>query len=188
MKKILILLLALFLTLSFGTVCFGAEAEAAEESADKGVLTLAYGWVVEHAAELLSALTLVGSLILSFSYKKGLLPTLSGALNKISGSVSSAGEYVSTAHAALDSLAEKFGATEELCRHLADEIAELSARLEESEEEKGERERMKIILSSQVDMLYEIFITSGLPQYAKEAVGERVREMKAALGEVTGND
>ena len=43
---------------------------------------------------------------------------------------------------------------------------------------------MKIILSAQIDMLYDIFMTSSLPQYQKDAVSKRIGEMK----EVTERD
>ena len=35
---------------------------------------------------------------------------------------------------------------------------------------------------SQIDMLYEIFMQSGLPQYSKDALGERMAKMKKTLG------
>jgi hypothetical protein len=47
---------------------------------------------------------------------------------------------------------------------------------------------MKTIMSAQVDMLYNIFMSSSLPQYSKDAVGERISEMKAALAEPVSND
>ena len=36
-------------------------------------------------------------------------------------------------------------------------------------------------MNAQIDMLYEIFMSSALPQYAKDRVGEKVAEMKAQL-------
>ena len=43
---------------------------------------------------------------------------------------------------------------------------------------------MKALMSAQIDMLYDIFMTSSLPQYQKDAVNQRVKEMK----EVTESD
>ena len=42
-------------------------------------------------------------------------------------------------------------------------------------------EDTRVILSAQVDMLYDIFMTSALPQYQKDAVGERIAAMRGAL-------
>jgi hypothetical protein len=33
----------------------------------------------------------------------------------------------------------------------------------------------------EIDMLYEIFISSSLPQYSKDAISERVAKMKKIL-------
>ena len=37
---------------------------------------------------------------------------------------------------------------------------------------------MKALMSAQIDMLYDIFMTSSLPQYQKDAVNKRISEMK----------
>ena len=42
-------------------------------------------------------------------------------------------------------------------------------------------EELSVIVGTQIDMLYDIFMTSALPQYQKDAVGERVAKMKEAL-------
>ena len=34
---------------------------------------------------------------------------------------------------------------------------------------------------SQIDVLYEIFMQSGIPQYAKDSLGEKVAKMKKSL-------
>ena len=47
--------------------------------------------------------------------------------------------------------------------------------------DKSERERMRIIMQGQIDMLYDIFMTSALPQYKKDEVGTRINEMKEKL-------
>ena len=40
---------------------------------------------------------------------------------------------------------------------------------------------MKIILESQIDMLYDIFMSSSIPLFQKEAVGEKISAMKKRL-------
>ena len=43
-------------------------------------------------------------------------------------------------------------------------------------------------MQNQIDMLYEVFISSSLPLYQKEAVGERIAEMKRILNEPLGDE
>ena len=197
MKKILLILFALALTLTLSITAFGAEGEATWEteviSTEENIFTALYVWASDNAGEIFSLLTLVSSALLAFTYKKGLLPKLGGALGKISGAV---GNISKSTEAALNSLGESYGSIKDtlsivsgMCEGLSDEVSELSARLDESGDSKGELEKMKIILSSQVDMLYEIFISSALPQFAKEAVAERVNVMRRMLtGEESTNE
>lgn len=183
MKKILTIILATALFLAFGVVCFGAEPTDAQTEAN--VFAIAYEWAYAHAAEILSALTLIGSLVLAITYKKGLLPKLSGALTRIGSSVSELGDgtkkILADMSEKIDTATGKSEITEGICQNLADEVSALSARLSEVDAQKGEREKMRLIILSQIEMLYDIFMTSALPQYSKDAVGERVAAMKAAL-------
>ena len=39
------------------------------------------------------------------------------------------------------------------------------------------------MVKAQIDMLYDVFMSSALPQYQKDAVGERIAKMKEALVE-----
>ena len=40
---------------------------------------------------------------------------------------------------------------------------------------------MRTILAGQIDMLYSIFMSSGLPQYQKDEIGEKIKEMREEL-------
>ena len=44
-----------------------------------------------------------------------------------------------------------------------------------------ERDAMRTILTSQVDMLYAIFICSSLPEYQKEEIGLKIQQMREEL-------
>lgn len=214
MKKFLLVLfiITLTLTLSITSFCSGAASinetsaenispegnegvlpEPDGELAEENVFTTLYNWVVLNAGEIFSLLTLITSGLLAFTYKKGLLPKLGGALGKISSAVGSISKSTDDALSSLgenyDRIKDNLSTVSSLCEGLSDEISTLSARLDESADTKGELEKMKIILSSQVDMLYEIFLSSALPQFAKEAVAERVSVMRRALeGEASDNE
>ena len=43
-------------------------------------------------------------------------------------------------------------------------------------------------MKAQVDMLYEIFMSSSLPQYQKDSVGEKISSMRKSLSEDGEND
>ncbi len=213
MKKILAILFVIIITLSLSLISFGAQTDAPDtegnashgtpeidpsatdtEKSDESenIFTTLYMWVCDNSGEIFSFLTLVSSVILAFTYKRGLLPRLSGALGKLGGAV---GTISKSCEGALGTLDESFAALKEglssvsgLCEGLSDEVSELSARLEEAGTSKDEVEKMKLILSSQVDMLYEIFLSSALPQFAKEAVAERVTAMRRMLSGGTENE
>ncbi len=214
MKKILLVLFIITLSLSLSVISFGAEGEVEKVSGTEGVIsegdtlnqievdegvteenifTTLYNWVVLNVGEIFSLLTLITSALLAFTYKKGLLPKLGGALGKISSLVGSISKNTDEALSSLgegyNKITDTLSGVSSLCEGLCDEISTLSARLDESADTKGELEKMKIILASQVDMLYDIFLSSALPQFAKEAVAERVSAMRRALeGGATDNE
>ena len=68
----------------------GGEDSIAADTSDtsSNIFSKVYAEVSEYAAEIFSALTLIGSLVLAFAYKKGLLPLISGALSAISKTLS----------------------------------------------------------------------------------------------------
>lgn len=185
MKKLLTVLFAILIICAFGVTAFASNGEAESEN----VFEIAFDWASANSAEILSALTFLGSLVLAFTYKKGLLPKLSGALSKIGGSVSTLTEETDKSIKALgerfEAVRKKSEETEKLCATMAEGITSLSDKLAALSESADEKDKFKLIMSSQIDMLYEIFMQSSLPQYAKDSVGEKISAMKMA---VSGGD
>ena len=195
MKKIVFLILAAVLTLSLFSLTAFAESEGAAMITNADTVTPTgggesffdqlYGTVMRYADEILSALAFVGSLLIAFAYKRGLLPIIKGALSNMSQATArlkdEAKAATDKAAEALEKATEKLSVAENMLKIMTDRLDELNAKLDlarENEERYGE---MKLILSSQIDMLYEIFISSSLPAYQKEAIGERISEMKKQL-------
>jgi hypothetical protein len=192
MKKILILILtvaALFSVLS--TVAF-AESEATtlesitpEESNGESAFELVYNEILKHSDKILAALAFIGSVILAFIYKKGLLPIIKGSLSAIGSSVNNLNEAArdasEEAKKRLDAAAKSLEAAEELFNGLSERLDCMKEELEVLLEEKKHSDELKIIVSTQIDMLYEIFMSSSLPMYQKEAVGEKISAMRATL-------
>lgn len=156
-----------------------------EEVEPENGFTLAYNMLVDHLSELLSALTLIASLVVGYFYKKGLLPSVKGVLSGINGAVGRLKESSdkeienrkSDAKKVEDTLAG-FGKSLEEQGRL---ISGIEQRLISEEEYYKQKEKLNLILSSQVDMLYNIFISSSLPQYQKDAMNEKIIAMKKEL-------
>ena len=139
--------------------------------------------------EILSVMTLGVSVILAFAFKKGLLPTLSKSLGAIGEAVThikdkgeSGGELIEKLNKAISTgLAD----IERTLEEFSVELEALRASLDAAERRAGDREKLSLLINAQIDMLYEVFMSSSLPHYQKEAIGERIAAMKEAIG---GND
>ena len=207
MKKLLIVLIALMLFISCGIAASAAEAENVtdvtentdnvyenEEPANesKNPFAEVYAYVCDHADNIFSSLAFIGSIAIAFVYKKGLMPALSSALGNLRASVKTIIDTAEKTLAGSENAYADFKSNMELIGKGLDtlciSVAELDQRLAASEKQADEAKAMKTIMSAQVDMLYSIFMSSSLPQYSKDAVGERISEMKAALQEPVIND
>ena len=194
-SRYLILLITVVLLLIGTSVVVGAEESlngvGEEMIEDESFFGAVYDKISEYASEILCAMTFIGSLILAFAYKKGLLPLVKGSLLSLGNAVSKIkdnakenvectsliGEKIEThlteAGDTLKSLAERIDALESaLGENLGNENA---ARMQAKE--------VRLVLDAQIDMLYAIFMSSALPQYQKDEVGERMAKMKEAIRE-----
>jgi F0F1-type ATP synthase membrane subunit b/b' len=188
MKKLLTSLLFFVLIFSLFTVCAYAldgDATAIEGSRAENFYTAVYQTCKRHADKILSALAALGSLILAFTYKKGLMPTLKSAIEKLCDAVSkiktSSKEQSEKAEELLALASDKLIAAKDAVELISQRLEKLEQELNESLEGKEEREKQKKILIMQTEMLYDIFMTSALPQYQKDMVGEKTAKMKEEI-------
>ena len=141
--------------------------------------------VKENSDTIFSALTLLGSVILAFTYKKGLLPSLGASLGKIGDSVKKIGDAteisIIKSEGAIVDIDDKIRGIGELFDRVEEQLGELNNKMEAVDKEKEQSEITRILMRSQVDMLYDIFMTSSLPQYSKDAVGEKIAAMKLLI-------
>lgn len=207
MKRLLIILIAVMLFISCGISVSASEvnntedvtentdnvyenSEPSQENANP--FAEIYDYACEHADNIFSVLAFIGSIVLAFVYKKGLIPALSSALGNLRTSVKSISDTAEKTLVGSENAYTDFKSNMELISKGLDtlciSVAELDNRLSASEKAADESEKIKMIMSAQVDMLYNIFMSSSLPQYSKDAVGERISEMKAALAEPVSND
>ena len=182
MKKIFaVILIATLMLAASSCVCLALG----EGEGEPGIFTIFYEKAMAHSGEILSALAFIGSFVIAITYKKGLLPLIKGALSALGNGVSSmraqAEKSIEESKDAIVTLGERLNSTEELIESLGATVGALSDKLRSANETAAENERARILMESQVDLLYEIFMTSSLPQYAKDQVGERIAKMRAEL-------
>ena len=147
-----------------------------------------FGVVSEYATEILSALTLIGSLILAYAYKKGLIPLISGGIKALGGAVTKIKDSAERAEGAGkelgESLCQGLSAAEACLYKISEALESTAASLDKFKLDEGERLKTTLVLTAQIDMLYELFMSSALPQYKKDEVGERIAEMRRAVAEL----
>lgn len=188
-KLILSLVISVALLLAFGTFAFANEAVAdeiiTEEAAGENVFAEIYSVVKANADKIFSALAFIGTLIVGAMYKSGLLPILSDALAKFKSALdaikSENERYESIASAKISDIGNSIKGIEDSIIKTNTEIARIESELATYEAALAERKSMKIILTSQIDMLYNIFMTSSLPQFEKEEIGKKISQMREEL-------
>lgn len=185
MKKIFtaaILFVLVFSILS--ATAFANEADTGTDE-EKNVFESLYSEISEHSDKIFSALAFVGSLLLIFTYRKGMLPILKGGIASLTSSVSHLKEEAKKSgelsESEIKNAAEKLEKAENILGALSERLTKLGDELEEAKAEQKKNADIKIIIEYQIDMLYEIFMSSSLPLYQKEAVGEKISAMKEKL-------
>ena len=162
----------------------GASSGTAENGDVGGISFWAslYGGVSENLGEIFCALTLIGSITLALAYKKGLLPIMTKALGAIGGSVGKLGEDAAGFSAVISERTERL---ENSLAEARDIIAGFQGLLEgiadELSQVKSEGEMIahtERILKEQTEMLYELLMSSSLPQYQKDAVAMKLSDMR----------
>ena len=144
-----------------------------------------YAEMSKYATEIISAITLVGTVILGFAYKKGLLPLVTHSISAIQQSVtkikSDTENGIAVTQSGLDSVTERLGELENSVTLFKNTLDTLEEQLQCEAEYVKERKKMNAVMLSQIDMLYDIFMASALPQYQKDSVGTKVQMMKEEL-------
>ena len=207
-KRILIFALIAAISLSFATPALASETdvlpeestvitegtpEASEALEGKNSffeeLLSALG---DYSAEILSALAFVGSIIIMLCYKRGLLPIINDALKALKSGIKSVADksdsFTEHALGVCDSIDERLKSATLLSEEVLKSAELTRSQLSELKSTEKSYENLKLILASQIDMLYEVFMSAALPQYLKDNVGEKIGEMKAALGKEESNE
>ena len=139
----------------------------------------------ENADKIFSVLAFIGTLVVGIGYKSGLYPLLRDALSKLKSSIEQAKEENDkNALGVTDGMNALTEKVEDIGRELKEQSEELSRinwQFESYEALLKERAALKTILEGQIDMLYAIFMSTSLPQYQKDEIGERIAQLKQEL-------
>ena len=137
-----------------------------------------YSLVELNADKIFSILAFIGTIVVSVGYKSGLLPLLRDALSKLKGAIDGVKADGETNKAMTDQrLTEISSALALICG----DIEHMNGQCNDTEQLIKDRETLRLILQGQIDMLYAIFMSSALPQYQKDEVGERINQMREEL-------
>ena len=190
-KHLIALALCAVMLLGFGTAAAAEDSEAADETTTESapaeventnVFEELYAAASEFSGEIASALAFLGSLIVALAYKRGLMPAVKSGIGAIGGAVSqlkdSTESYSKHQDELLTEFSERLCRAEEVLERFGQAIDEIAEKTEDRKSAADDRASMKALMSAQIDMLYDIFMTSSLPQYQKDAVNKRIGEMK----------
>ncbi len=156
-----------------------------DEESERNIFQLIYDTALEYAAEIFSFLSLIGTLIISYFYKRGLLPSVKTAISGIGSAVGkikeSSDRQCESQKQDAEKATERFAELESTITAFGEKLTALEEHLIGEEEIQKQIEKSDIILSSQIDMLYDIFMSSSIPHYQKEATGERIVRMRKEI-------
>ena len=190
MKKIITVALVIFTLIGALSLSCYAYSESTSDSSEteapsENFFEVAYKGFLENSDRLLAALAFAGSLLVAFAYKKGLIPLIKASLGALSAAVSKLKEEsAKTSAEACDAIAtasEKLDAAGAVIEALGKRLDSIEKQLDAANEGQKKGESIYAVISTQIDMLYELFMASGIPQFQKEAVAERVKIMKEAI-------
>lgn len=167
-------------------------SEEENEQTEKNIFEAAYDEIIKHSDKLLAAMAALSSVVLAIAYKKGLLPIIKGALSALASQVAKFKEdterEIGKANESTLAITEKLSKTENILSLLTDKLDTVEKELSESADNKTKSEVLAKVMNVQVDLLYDIFMSSSLPQYQKEIVGEKISEMKKSISGEAENE
>lgn len=167
-------------------------SEEENEQTEKNIFEAAYDEIIKHSDKLFAAMAALSSVVLAIAYKKGLLPIIKGALSALASQVAKFKEdterEIGKANESTLAITEKLSKTENILSLLTDKLDTVEKELSESADNKTKSEVLAKVMNVQVDLLYDIFMSSSLPQYQKEIVGEKISEMKKSISGEAENE
>lgn len=195
MKKLFLLsLLSLLLMLVLLVPAFaaeGASAPAGESAAEPSapLTALVADFFTENADTILGALTLLGSLLVAFLYKKGLLPLVRSGLSALASLLGKTGEitekFTSEASTVLTDIKEQTAPVLAAVSESRDALLALGERMAALEDalakSEADRKSTAAVLATETELFYELLSSVNLPQAQKDSMTESYYRLKQSL-------
>lgn len=163
----------------------GDNAEDTDIENRKNGFDKIYDAAMAHVSEILSLAAFIGSLICAVIYKSGLMPLIERGLGGIKNAAQKIKEATDRAECdnktSLGYINDKMCELEMAISEMQETIKSATKAMESSVEARAHQARIDGLLSGELDMLYDIFMSSALPEYEKARVGERVAKLKEEL-------
>lgn len=162
-----------------------AETEIAVENAPL-ISERLIAFLNEYTNELLSALTFLGSLLVAFFYKKGILPLLRAGLSALNDTAGKAEQitehFTQKAEEELAAIKESTLPLAALVQNTEECIRTMQKALEESEKAQKETRR---ILAAETELFYELLTSANLPHAQKESMAKTFYSLREDLEELS---
>ena len=196
MKIKVVIFLSLIFALVFGTLTvFAADVpeineQNAEESmtapdGETGIFEEIYSFAKRNADGIMSALALGASILLTVLFRNGLFPFLKTALKNITLSIEEIRKDAKEKSEGTKDLSEvidkRLGAAESIFESLEERLEYAEEKMLAIEKLSGNTKCTNDVILLEVVLLYEIFMSSSLPEYQKEAVGEKISKIKKRI-------
>ena len=189
MKKIFLLtVLFLFLVSLLLLPAAASEAEAVADAPLGFTDTLA-AFITDNGDTLLGVLTLIGSLLVAFFYKTGLMPVLRSGLSALAELLGKSrdmtesftkdvGERFSRIEESVAPMVNAMRHGEEALLAVEGKLASLEDALQKSE---GDRRKTAEVLRTETELFYEMLSSVNLPEAQKESMTESYYRLKRVL-------
>lgn len=161
-----------------------------DAGASGGIFGEIYSYLASHAGEIFSTLSFIGTVAVALAYRRGLIPLLRdglGAIGGAAGNISTSAERAqAVTEEAIAGVRMALDGFSDTLRTIERAGEETSERLRALEGEGYDKKALTKILLEQINMLSDIFMSTSLPQFRKDEIAERAKEMRDLVAAVSG--
>ena len=187
MKKITVLSLCVLLL--FSLLLLPASAEEIMGEAPLGFTQAVTDFLTQNGDTLLGVLSLIGTLLVAFLYKTGLLPLLRSGLSALGDLLGKnrevtehftkeTGEQIHRIEEYMTPMVDTLARSENALRAMEEKLAALETALERSE---GDRQKTAAVLRTETELFYELLASVNLPETQKDSMTESYYRLKRIL-------
>lgn len=189
MKKIFLLTVLFLFLVSLLLLPTAASETETVADAPLGFTDTLAAFITDNGDTLLGVLTLIGSLLVAFFYKTGLMPVLRSGLSALAellgksrdlteSFTKNADERFSHIEESVAPMVDAMRRGEEALLAIEGKLASLENALQRSE---GDRRKTAEVLRTETELFYEMLSSVNLPEAQKESMTESYYRLKRVL-------